>query len=236
MKKILFNDKYNLTQAVLEGRKTQTRRVITYPKIFHGIDVYGYYVCRRATDGTITELCMYDEDESLIDQGQILPKYKVGEVVAVAQSYKDVDAFYSAAFSRKHSVHGMTIDILDCVSDEDIKKWFDIREQFVKKASWNNKMFVKPEYMLHQIYVSNVRTELLQEISEEECLKEGIGKYYIGFGTDMVDDMGFTYSFDGKNGFPNAREAYASLIDKISGKGTWENNPYVFVYDFELVK
>ena len=31
-------------------------------------------------------------------------------------------------------------------------------------------------------------------------------------------------------------EAYAALIDKISGKGTWERNPYVFVYDFELVK
>lgn len=32
------------------------------------------------------------------------------------------------------------------------------------------------------------------------------------------------------------REAYASLIDKVSGKGTWDSNPYVFVYDFELVK
>lgn len=28
MKKIMFNDKYGLTEAVLEGRKTQTRRVI----------------------------------------------------------------------------------------------------------------------------------------------------------------------------------------------------------------
>lgn len=34
MKKIMFNDKNGLTQAVLEGRKTQTRRIITYPKTF----------------------------------------------------------------------------------------------------------------------------------------------------------------------------------------------------------
>ena len=27
MQKIMFNDKYGLTQAVLEGRKTQTRRI-----------------------------------------------------------------------------------------------------------------------------------------------------------------------------------------------------------------
>lgn len=26
------------------------------------------------------------------------------------------------------------------------------------------------------------------------------------------------------------------LISKVSGKGTWDKNPYVFVYDFELVK
>ena len=32
------------------------------------------------------------------------------------------------------------------------------------------------------------------------------------------------------------REAYAVLIDLISGKGTWLSNPFVFVYDFELVK
>ena len=31
-------------------------------------------------------------------------------------------------------------------------------------------------------------------------------------------------------------DAYEILIDKVSGKGTWERNPYVFVYDFELVK
>lgn len=29
--------------------------------------------------------------------------------------------------------------------------------------------------------------------------------------------------------------AYAALIDRISGKGTWESNPYVFTYEFELV-
>lgn len=31
MKKIMFNDRFGLTQAVLEGRKTMTRRIVTYP-------------------------------------------------------------------------------------------------------------------------------------------------------------------------------------------------------------
>ena len=90
MKKIMFNDRYGLTKAVLEGRKTQTRRIITYPKTFHGKDVCGFYVCKRVSDGVVTDVCMYDENESFIDEGQILPNYKVGEIIAIAQRYSEI--------------------------------------------------------------------------------------------------------------------------------------------------
>lgn len=45
------------------------------------------------------------------------------------------------------------------------------------------------------------------------------------------------YEFEGNkdDGFDTPREAFAALIDKVSGKGTWESNPYVFVYEFELI-
>ena len=80
----MFNDKYSLTQAVLEGRKTMTRRIIKYPRTFRGEWVAGFYVCKNSKD-EVTEVCMYDEDERMFDGGQILPKYEIGEVVAVAQ-------------------------------------------------------------------------------------------------------------------------------------------------------
>lgn len=32
------------------------------------------------------------------------------------------------------------------------------------------------------------------------------------------------------------QEAFAHLINKVSKKDVWSENPYVFVYDFELVK
>lgn len=40
MKKIIFNDKYRLTQAVLEGRKTQTRRVLNPTMLFKRLETY----------------------------------------------------------------------------------------------------------------------------------------------------------------------------------------------------
>lgn len=233
MKKIMFNTKLGLEQAVLDGRKTQTRRIVTYPREYKGIDVCGFFAYRRMSDNAIVELCMYDENEIPIDEGQIVPKYKVGEIVAVAQSYKTIDDFYQAAFSYNHSVHGMTVTGFDGISDEDIRKWNMVAVNYRGKKIWTNKFYVKPELMIHFIRITNVRIQRLQDISDDDCLAEGIefdGKaqsFYCGMNvsTNAKTWLGRT-----------PREAYASLIDKVGKKGDWDSNPYVFVYDFELVK
>lgn len=50
---------------------------------------------------------------------------------------------------------------------------------------------------------------------------------------EVYDDGDYYFSLAQE--FP-ASEAYADLIDKVSGMGSWHNNPFVFAYDFELVK
>lgn len=185
----MFNDRYGLTEAVLSGKKTKTRRLI---KLNDVEDYTADIAYAGKTWGAI--------EKSIIVRHA---KYKVGEVVAVAQRYSDFGAY--------------------CLDSR----------------AMTNKMFVKAEYMPHQIRITNVRVERLQDISDEDCIKEGIGisatdnrigrpfgipfKYYVG-----EDKKGCRYS--------TPREAYAALIDRISGKGTWERNPFVLVYDFELVK
>lgn len=156
MKKIMFNDKYGLTQAVLEGRKTQTRRMV-------GI--------------TLT------------------PLYNVGEEVAIAQPYRAINS----------SVY------------------------LVNKAGWTNKMFVRAELMPNRIRITNRRVERLQNISDEDCMREGITSFKNKHGVDV-------YSIGNGLCFSSARLAYAALIDTLYGKQTWDDNPYVFVYDFELIR
>ena len=206
----MFNDKIGLTQTVLEGRKTQTRRIITHPKTFHGKDVCGFYVYKRATDGVATEVCMYDEDEISIDEGHILPKYKVGEVVAVAQSMCDVYAEWDMIHLGK-----------------DTKA---LMKKFGGLPCFSNKMFVKASDMPHQIRITNVRIQRLQDISDEDCLKEGVRKVVNENGIDVQYYVGHSACFE------TPHEAFANLIDKVSGKGTWDSNPWVWVYDFELFK
>ena len=210
MKKIMFNDRYGLTQAVLSGRKTQTRRIITCPKEFKGEWVAGFYVYKRQSDNAIIQWpCMYDADERTFDGGEILPKYKVGEIVAVAQSYSDCGNFPS---DGEYDENGYPI--------------------MPKNSGYFNKMFVRADLMPYHIRITNVRVERLQDISDDDCIKEGIEwdhksqRFYVRYDSKTHSRMWFANT---------PRETYAALIDRISGKGTWESNPYVFVYDFELV-
>lgn len=207
----MFNDKYRLTQAVLEGRKTQTRRLIKCRKTFKGEWVAGFNIHIRPSDKKVVGLpCMYDADESEFDGGEILPRYKVGEVVAVAQSMCDVYAEWDMIHSGK-----------------DTKA---LMKKFGGSPCFNNKMFVRASEMPHQIRITNVQLQKLQDISDEDFLKEGIRKVVNENGIYVQYYVGHIACFE------NPHEAFAFLIDKVSGKVTWESNPYVWVYDFELIK
>ena len=186
MKKIMFNDRFGLTQAVLDGRKTQTRRGIKY-----GINVNS---CNDALE---------------------LSPYKVGEVVAVAQSYREAGVEVVGAEGYGQDMYApIYVD---------------------STAGWNNKMFVKAELMPHHIKITNVRIEELQDITESDCLAEGIEKWYYGVIATYYYHLPNQDHLEVEDLHLTPQDAYATLIDKISGKGTWERNPFVWVYEFELI-
>lgn len=194
MQKIMFNDRYGLTDAVIKGRKIMTRRVVPWDLTEQWMEfvsdapsVGGVYVHESEKD-------FYEREAS---------RYKVGEIVAVAQSYYN-------AFSSNRDIPVYGAD---------------------RTPGWRNKMFVRADLMPHQIRITGIRCERLQDISDACCLKEGIryvpeiDKFYF---EDVSREEGFY--------FDNHREAFASLIDKVSGRGTWKSNPWVVAYEFELVK
>ena len=186
MKKIMFSDAFCLTQAVLSGTKTMTRRLLK----------------------DNVPLGNWEETK------KHLP-YKVGEVVAIAQSYKEV--YPNADFEM-------------------------IGDKFMtESAGWSNKMFVRADLMPRHIEFTDVKVERLQDISDKECLREGVKRASIGFYAEgvKVKDCEKEAHRETASGclklFPFPRQAFASLIDKISGNGTWKNNPFVAAYSFELI-
>lgn len=140
--------------------------------------------------------------------------YKVGEVLAVAERYTDI-VWRTNPFIEK---------IPDLSANGEL----------YHSKGWKNKMFVRADLMPHRIRITNVRVERIQDISDEDCLREGVWK--------LKGEPSF-YTFDNwmfKNKIfrceDSPREVFAALIDKISGKGTWDKNPWVFVYEFHRMK
>ena len=208
MKKIMFSDKYLLTHAVLYGMKTMTRRLLKVPKTCNGKEVYSFNVLTNNAGTQCVDLV--DENGGIL--GSWKPHYEVGEIVAIAQPYKDI------------------IESMAEYSDIIINVDGSINREY--KAGWTNKMFVKANLLPHHIRITDVNVERLQSISDEDILREGVWQFYdnknlfyvsknIGYAPDVA--------------FLSAREAFWYLIDNISGKGTWESNPFVAAYSFELV-
>ena len=198
-KKIMFNDKYCLTQAVLDGTKTMTRRSFArfepdarmFDEICNiegGFDDKGRWI-----------FTLYNKNGDII--GDIIPHYNIGEVVAIAQSYNTIG-----------------------------KPQYDKFGNGVPGNS--NKMFVRAELLPHHIRITDIKVERLQSISDDDILREGVWQFhydnelfYVSKNTGYAPEVAF----------PTAREAFWYLIDKVSGNGTWESNPWVVVYSFELV-
>lgn len=223
MKKIMFNDRYGLTQAVLEGRKTMTRRIIPDIKI----DWNRRGVVTLAVGG-------FENDVLFMDVRKILPnmglsdypapakyqlRYERGEEVAVAQCYKDID--YRGTVGHEDA--------------SDIQPGM-VRPIFAREsAGWTNKMFVRADLMEETVRITDIRAERLQDISEEDAMREGIRQSVVKYGDKKI--VQWTY-FGEKitTWFDSPREAFAALIDRICGRGTWQRNPWVYAYTFERIK
>lgn len=145
MKKIMFNDKYGLTQAVLDGRKTQTRRLAS--QYLPDAVRIGY---ARFEIANGRELRCWTKGNSCIKFN--IP-YRLGEVVAVAQSYKDA-GIEDVTDKDGFSYHTFTI------------------------AAYDNKMFVRADLMPHQIRITNVRIERLLDYRTGTASKRALMRIY----------------------------------------------------------
>ena len=217
MKKIMFNDEFGLTEAVLNNKKTMTRRICKYDRPNENYEIVFpvFELEEYDNDGNITsklDRAFGWRDKGGNFTGWNIPKYRIGEIVAVAQCY--------------HSFYNDECD----------------PRMFPSGAGWLNKMFVKPELMPHQIQITDISIQKLRDISDEDVIKEG-------FSLEPINDNNGSYAFHheyvltylDKRGLSkqirdmSAKEAYSLLIDKIYPNLLWEN-PYVFIYEFKLVK
>ena len=205
MKGICFKEP--LFHATIEGRKTMTRRIMKpQPQGCFVPTNDGY------SDGHYTSF---------------KPRYRVGEIVYLKEPYRleKIDAglykiHYQFGSERIIDVHKFAVKPIK------IANIFSAQKR--AKSGFANKLFMPEWCARYFIKITAVRSEWLQDISDEDCLKEGVVQREPGI---WGLDLGRHISNLGKS----PREAFATLIDKINGRGTWERNPCVWAYDYELI-
>ena len=212
MKKIMFSERFGLMGAVIKGYKNQTRRyakALNHPNVCDisewGIDESGKAML------TIT----YDTGLKV----DVYPRYQINEVVSISQPYCEIGKEGFIVDSRYDAFR--TADW-----NEETRTFGKLRNT----AGYKNAMFVKAEYMPHRICITDIKVERLQDISDEDCVREGIVK------TDCVAPYGFPVGNGKWKNYRTPQDAFAALIDRISGRGTWQSNPWVYAYTFELIE
>lgn len=208
MNKIMFNDRYGLTEAVLEGWKTMTRRIIGE---IPPIKINGALKPVETMYIEAGKLVLCCGDTLLYAPNYLQPKYKVGDFVAVAENYKTL---YQKGKLPVHNCADL--------------------ESFMEMIAWSNKMYVRSDLMPARIQITGLRAERIQDISNEDCLLEGIR-------TLKTDGLPNNYTFDNwtfNNGVfrcaGSPREAFIALFAKISGRKAWEDNLWTYAYNFRL--
>ena len=186
MKPIIFSTP--MVQAILDGRKTMTRRVIKDKDITNSFDI--------DVDGSAYAYINPATGDSCPPTA--IAKYQVGDILWVRETWsKDENGEYVYRTN-----YGTTED--DSFPPSMFK--------------WRPSIFMPREAARIFLLVTNVRVERLQDISEDEAIKEGAKAY----GPNNCSGT-------------SARIAFAEIWDKTTTEHEWRTNPWVWVYEFEKI-
>lgn len=218
MKPILFSTP--MVQAILEGRKTMTRRIIK-PTSKNGN--CGIIVSKKI-DGTVSEICGYDENENTYNEkGRQYPvnnKYEIGDILWVRETWvwegntKYLDMLSIGFFYYKADKMNNHCGI-----------------------KWKPSIFMPKEAARIFLKVTDIRVEKVQDISEADAIAEGIEFNFFPDPIDLSLPPFKGYKIYGsKNAWDaNPINSYWSLWDMINGKKSWLSNPWVWVIAFERI-
>lgn len=196
-----------MVQAILNGRKTQTRRVVK-PQPKDDLSFLGWklpeYVQVAFGRGVKT------------DSLHKFPFGQVGDVLWVRETFRP----------KGHS--------------------FPIGEHFEYKATaqadgnptdepWKPSIFMPKDAARIWLKITDVRVKRLQDISEEDAIKEGIEElksngipHYRNYGKQLVAKE---FNF-----FCSPVNSFRSLWESINGENSWKQNPWVWVIEFERIE
>ncbi len=207
-----------MVRAILDGRKTQTRRVVKPQPIG---DQYSGCAQAREYLGVV----MAGKWGAYFPDFVPCPYGKPGDQLRVRETWR-------------------TYKSLDHVKPSNLQRGAAIEYQAggsnvyghprpLGLGKWRPSIFLPTWASRITLEITGVRVERLQDISEADAVAEGI---------ERVNQLGVLRcsgwkDYSGlRNGFMSPLASYRSLWESINGPGSWDVNPWVWVVEFRRIK
>ena len=208
IKPILFNTE--MVRAILDGRKTCTRRALKHPFIVHP---NGYITKPRGNEN----LCPYE------------PPYQPGDILYVRETWQ----YLYELDGNEQIIEGTGKYYYAATDTIPFDTYVDASGVTHERVPWKPSIHMPKKAARIWLRVTDVRVERLQEITEDGAKAEGISEEW------ACDWWKPTYYDPDSGGYPRYRDAFAfELWDSTIKKSDldrygWNANPWVWVIEFE---
>lgn len=196
--------------GILDGRKTQTRRVVKEDRRGEWAAVNGV---RNNSEYGASVPCYLHRETAVddISRNIMYPKYDVGDILWVRETWFREDCTPDCAGREDEN---------ECPFNRVGNACYGYKAQYLTGGDdikWRPSIFMPKEAARIFLRVTDVRVERVQDISAEDCEAEGY------FETAPVE--------------PRPRSWFSAVWDACNAKRGygWDSNPWVWVYTFERV-
>lgn len=194
-----------MVRAILNGTKTQTRRVVKLKGGTAGLDT----MCPRSENEFVD--IVFRELEKKCPYGQPGDRLWVKEAHFESRKWRHAPLFAVAP-------------------DFMYRADYEYREEprsVIGCHHWRPSIFCTRQASRITLEVVSVRVERLQDISEVDAVAEGIEPVQMPTGVVMFYDY-----LKKRASVARAVSSYATLWESINGAGSWAANPWVWVVEF----
>lgn len=204
-----------MVRALLEGQKTQTRRVL---KPIHGIgdpknlaeEGVGDYSGQHNDPKSWGWPCFEDGGDASLDLWPELSGYKKGDRLWVKETWltcPSYDNVKPTLLSKDVPLHYLADDLFFLWNDRDAECHGKNRVS-IHMPRWASRL---------TLYVTEVRVQRLQDINRGDAMAEGCPSPNMAAG-------------------PDPRDWYRDLWNQLNGEGAWERNPWVVAITFTVLQ
>lgn len=221
---VIFNSE--MVRAILDGRKTQTRRIVKSVSTTH--DFHGWIMSSTCAKDEGKAVWAIGDSPLLKDPIRLnCPLGKIGDRLWVRETwqgplvdyenanklYKDPEPFQTTKNCVYKADGGTHPEYFD--ADDNLRYGWKSSAQM---PHWASRILLE---------ITGVRVERLQDISEDDAVAEGVAPLHGGYWKHY--QPGWTQHQ------LSARGSFVTLWNSINGVDAWYKNPWVWVIEFRRV-